>query len=88
MKGKEEIKSFKEWPKIGRRHGRKEKPVQVRYDFNVVFDRFRYTSHQAVHLKVIRQVLYQDFLCSRIVLNLNFCIIPQVVHSKLSRQHD
>lgn len=39
-------------------------------------------------LKVLRQVLHQDFLCSEIVLNLNFCIIPQVVHSKLSRQHD
>ena len=35
-------------------------------------------------LKVLRQVLHQDFLCSEIVLNLNFCIIAQVVHSKLS----
>lgn len=49
---------------------------------------FRYTWHQVIHLKVLRQVLHQDFLCSEIVLNLNFCIIPQVVHSKLSRRYD
>lgn len=49
---------------------------------------FRCMWHQAIHLKVLRQVLHQDFLCSEIVLNLDFYIIPQVVHSKLSRQHD
>ena len=49
---------------------------------------FRYTWHQAIHLKVLRHVLHQDFLCNEIVLNLNFCILPQVVHSKLLRQHD
>ena len=38
--------------------------------------------------KVLRHVLHQDFLSSRIVLNLNFCIIPHVVHSKSFCQVD
>ena len=40
---------------------------------------FHYTWHQAIYLKVLRQVLHQDFLWSEIVLNLNFCTVPQVV---------
>ena len=49
---------------------------------------FHYPWHKAIHLKVLRKVLHQDFLCSEIVLNLNFCILPQVVPGKLFRQHD
>ena len=45
----------------------------------------RYAWHQAVHLKLLRHVLHQDFFCSEIFLNLNFCILPRVVHSKLFR---
>ena len=49
---------------------------------------FRYTWHYVIHLKVLTQMLHQDFLCSEIVLNLNFRILPQLVHSKLFHQHD
>ena len=49
---------------------------------------FWYTWHQAIHLKVRRQVPHQDSRCSEIVFHLNFCVIPQVVHSRLSRQYD
>ena len=54
----------------------------------VVKSCFCYSWHQAICLKVLRQVLHQDFLCSEIVLSLNFCIILQVVHGKLFHQHD
>ena len=29
---------------------------------------FRYTQHQAIHLKVLRQVLYRDFFAQKLLL--------------------
>lgn len=38
--------------------------------------------------RFLRQVPHRDFLCSEIVLNLNFCFIPQMVHCKLFRYNN
>ena len=81
VEGKEEIRVS--------RNDRRLVPIEEKRNplkSGVVKSCFRYSWHQAICLKVLRQVRHQDFLCSEIVLNLNFCIILQVVHGKLFHQ--